>query len=50
MDLVENNKYLDEYISKLDEPLMISASEGSGVDLIIEELEEFNGGKKGNKN
>lgn len=39
MDLVENNKYLDEYISKLDEPLMISASNGSGVDLIIRELE-----------
>jgi nucleolar GTP-binding protein len=49
MDLVENNKYLEEYISRLDEPLMISASEGSGVDLIIKELEEFNGGKKGNK-
>ena len=49
MDLVENNKYLDEYISKLNEPLMISASEGSGVDLIINKLEEFNGGKKGNK-
>ncbi len=42
MDLVENNKYLDEYNSKLNEPLMISASEGSGVDLIIKELEEFN--------
>ena len=41
MDLVENNKYLDEYISKLDEPLMISASEGSGVDLIINELEVY---------
>ena len=39
MDLVENNKYLDEYISKLNEPLMISASEGSGVELIITELE-----------
>lgn len=46
MDLVENNKYLDEYISKLNEPLMISASEGSGVELIITELEEYNG-KKG---
>lgn len=46
MDLVENNKYLDKYISKLDEPLMISASKGSGVKLIIKELEEYNGGKK----
>lgn len=46
MDLVENNKYLDKYISKLDEPLMISASKGSGVELIIKELEEYNGGKK----
>jgi nucleolar GTP-binding protein len=49
MDLVENNKYLEGYISKVSEPLMISASEGSGVDLIIKELEEFNGRKKGNK-
>lgn len=39
MDLVENNKYLEKYISKLDEPLMISASKGSGVELIIKELE-----------
>ncbi len=43
MDLVENNKYLDEYISKLNEPLMISASKGSGVELIINTLEEYNG-------
>ena len=47
MDLVENNKYLDKYISKLNEPLMISASKGSGVELIIKKLEEFNGRKKG---
>lgn len=46
MDLVENNKYLDKYISNLNEPLMISASKGSGVKLIITELEEYNGGKK----
>jgi len=39
IDLVENNKYLDEYISKVNEPLMISASKGSGVELIITELE-----------
>lgn len=48
MDLVENNKYLEKYISQIDEPLMISASEGSGVELIIKELEEFNNGKKDN--
>lgn len=47
MDLVESNKYLEKYISKIDEPLLISASEGSGVDLIINKLEEYNGGKKG---
>lgn len=41
MDLVENNKYLEKYISKLDESLMISASEGSGVDSIIKELEVY---------
>ncbi|WP_414468474.1 NOG1 family protein [Methanobacterium sp. ACI-7] len=46
MDLVESNKYLEKYISKLDEPLMISASKGSGVELIINELEEYNGRKE----
>ncbi len=39
MDLVENNKYLEKYIKRLNEPLMISASKGSGVELIIEKLE-----------
>ncbi len=48
MDLVENIKYLDEYINKVDEPLMISASEGSGINSIIEKLEEFNAREKGN--
>jgi len=48
IDLVENNKYLKKYISKLDKPVMISASKGSGVDSIIRKLEEFNNGKKGN--
>ena len=48
MDLVENNKYLEKYISKVNEPLLISASKGSGVELIIKELEEFNNGKKDN--
>jgi nucleolar GTP-binding protein len=47
MDLVENNKYLEKYISKLNKPLMVSASKGSGVELIINKLEEFNGRKKG---
>ncbi|MGZ7043103.1 MAG: NOG1 family protein [Methanobacterium sp.] len=46
MDLVENNKYLDKYINKVNEPLMFSASKGSGVKLIIDKLEEFNGRKK----
>ncbi|MGZ7107844.1 MAG: NOG1 family protein [Methanobacterium sp.] len=46
MDLVENNKYLDKYISIVNEPLMISASKGSGIELIIDKLEEFNGRKK----
>jgi len=47
MDLVENNKYLEKYISKMDKSLMISASKGSGVELIISILEEFDGRKKG---
>jgi nucleolar GTP-binding protein len=46
MDLAENNKYLEKYISKVNEPLMISASEGSGVESIIKKLEEFNNGRK----
>ena len=31
IDLVENNKYLKKYISKLNESVMISASKGSGA-------------------
>ena len=45
MDLVEdeeNVKYIEEHINKGDEPLMVSASEGSGISRIIDILEEFN--------
>lgn len=39
MDLVENNKYLEKYINKVNEIVMISASKGSGVELVIDKLE-----------
>lgn len=45
MDLVEdevNVKYIEEHINKEDEPLMVAASEGSGISRIIDKLEEFN--------
>jgi nucleolar GTP-binding protein len=45
MDLVddeENVKYIEEHIYMDEEPLMVAASEGSGVKRIIEKLEEFN--------
>lgn len=41
MDLVENFKYLDEYIKKVDEPLMVTASKRTGVSDVIKKLEEF---------
>ena len=41
MDLAENVKYLDAYINKIDQPLMISAFHGTGVEEIITRLEEF---------
>ena len=50
MDLVEdeeNVKYIEEHINTEDEPLMVSASEGSGISRIIEKLEEFNKEKNG---
>lgn len=45
MDLTErkNNIYLEEYISKFENPLFISAYEGEGVEEIITKLEEFGG-------
>ena len=46
MDLVKNVKYLNEYINKLDETLMVAAAEGTGVSEIIDKLEEFNNEKK----
>ena len=49
MDLVEdeeNVKYIEEHINKGDVPLMVSASEGSGISEIIEMLEAFQGENK----
>lgn len=41
MDLVENINYSNEYIHRVEEPLLITASEGSGISQIIDRLEEF---------
>lgn len=46
MDLAENDKYLEKYISKIEQPMMVSASQGMGVTEIIERLEEFGDGKE----
>ncbi len=41
MDLVEDVKYSDEYIKKIDEPILVAASEGKGIAELIEKLEDF---------
>ncbi|MCK9150922.1 NOG1 family protein [Methanobacterium alcaliphilum] len=41
MDLSDNIKYLEKYINKLEQPLMVSVSQGMGVSEIINRLEEF---------
>jgi nucleolar GTP-binding protein len=46
VDLLERVECLDEYINKLEEPLMVVASEGTGVSQIIDRLEEFGNEKK----
>jgi nucleolar GTP-binding protein len=46
IDLVENVNNLDEYINMVDEPLLITASEGDGIRQVIDKLEEFKDGEK----
>jgi nucleolar GTP-binding protein len=46
MDLVENLGLVDKYIKQVDNPLMLSASEGTGVSEIITKMEEFDNEKK----
>lgn len=41
IDLAEGVKYLDEYINKIDEPMLVAASEGRGISELIEKLEDF---------
>lgn len=41
MDLSDNIKYLEKYINKLEQPLMVSVSQGMGITEIINRLEEF---------
>jgi len=49
MDLVENINYLNEYIHKVDEPILVTASEGSGISQVIDKLEEFKDVEKRNR-
>ncbi|MGC9516820.1 MAG: NOG1 family protein [Methanomicrobiales archaeon] len=49
IDLAENIKYLDEYIDKVDDPLLLTATEGVGVSDLIKRLEEFDGERKKRK-
>ena len=46
IDLAENVKYRDEYINKVDDPLLITATEGVGVNDLMKRLEEFDGGRR----
>jgi nucleolar GTP-binding protein len=46
LDLVENINNLNEYIIKVDEPLMVAASAGDGTSQVINKLEEFKDDKK----
>jgi nucleolar GTP-binding protein len=46
IDLVENINYLNEYTSRVDESLLITASEGSGISEVIDKLEEFKDDEK----
>jgi nucleolar GTP-binding protein len=46
MDLVENVNYLNEYIHRINEPILITASEGSGISQVINRLEEFKDDEK----
>jgi nucleolar GTP-binding protein len=49
MDLVENINYLNEYIHKVDEPILVTASEGSGISQVMDKLEEFKDDEKRNR-
>jgi nucleolar GTP-binding protein len=46
MDLVENLGHVDKYLKQVDNPLMLSASECTGVSEIIAKMEEFDNEKK----
>jgi nucleolar GTP-binding protein len=46
MDIVNNASYVEEYINQVDNPIMLSASEGTGVSEIISQMEEFDNEKK----
>ncbi|MDI6644262.1 MAG: NOG1 family protein [Methanobacteriaceae archaeon] len=46
IDLAENVKYRDKYINMVDDPLLLNAAEGVGVNDLIKRLEEFYGGKR----
>ncbi|ADP78050.1 small GTP-binding protein [Methanothermus fervidus DSM 2088] len=41
IDLVENLKYLKKYINKVENPILVSATEGKGLKKLIAKLEEL---------
>jgi nucleolar GTP-binding protein len=41
IDLVEDVNKLNEYTSKVDEPIMVTASDGEGISQVINKLEKF---------
>jgi nucleolar GTP-binding protein len=41
IDLSENLNSLNEYVSKVENPMLISAYEGTGIEEIVSRLEEF---------
>lgn len=41
IDLMDDEKKLEKYLVKVDDPLLITASQGSGISNIIDKLEEF---------
>jgi nucleolar GTP-binding protein len=46
MDLVEDQEHVNKYIEQVENPLMLSASKGTGVPEIIAKMEEFDNESK----
>ena len=46
MDLIEDQEHVNKYIEQVENPLMLSASKGTGVPEIIAKMEEFDNESK----